>query len=223
MAAQRVSGEVDPRQLFTKGESFYFTAAYLMTGGLSVLGPTGFAAITCMAFGTEVYLKVLAHIEKGEPPLDTHNLRNLFHDLPTQTQREIRREWLRRHAKELKKKMFDDGQPAPPNFKSPKTFEEALDLSAKAFVDWRYPQTKGHGWFMSGLPPLVRERILRLRPDWRPPEGSSLASLNPHPDFVKPQDEITRIPLGFRPMKNQPPAINLNIRRSTDPKDGGTL
>src|SRR5687767_11574853 len=103
MAGQRVTEDVDPQQLFHKGESFYFTSVYLMTQGPSVLGPTGFAAVTCMAFGTEVYLKVLAQIEKGENPLDTHNLRNLFHDLPTQTQREIRRQWLKEHGKELKK------------------------------------------------------------------------------------------------------------------------
>lgn len=222
MAIQRISEEVDPEKLFQKGESFYFTAAYLMSQGLSVLGPTGFAAITCMAFGTEVYLKVLAQIEKGESPLDTHNLRSLFHDLPTQTQREIRRQWLREHGKSLKRQVVRGQSPA--NFKMPKTFEEALDLSAKAFVDWRYPTAKGHGWYMSGLPPIVRERILRARPNWRPPAGSSTASLNPHPDFVKSQDYVTasNFPPGFVKMKNQPPAVRLNIRRSSDAKNGGT-
>lgn len=220
MAIQRVSDDVDPKDFFHKGESFYFTAAYLMSQGLSVLGPTGFAAIACMAFGTEVYLKVLAQIEKGEKPLDTHNLRNLFHDLLTQTQREIRRQWLKEHGKELKRPIFD-GPHKPSGFKHPKTYEEALDLSAKAFMDWRYPTSRPHGWYMSGLPPIVRERILRAKPDWRPPAGSSTASLNPHPDFVKSQDYITAsiFPPGFVKMKNQPPSVRLNIRRSSNRED----
>jgi hypothetical protein len=221
MAIQRITEDIDPKRLFQKGESFYFTSAYLMSQGLSVLGPTGFAAITCMAFGTEVYLKVLVQIEKGENPLDTHNLRNLFHDLPTQTQREIRRQWLKEHGKDLRSPVFR-GPDQPLGFKHPKTFEEALDLSAKAFVDWRYPSAKGTGWYMSGLPPIVRERILKARPDWRPPAGSSTASLNPHPDFVKSQDYVTAsvFPRGFVKMKNQPPSVRLNIRRSSNPKDG---
>lgn len=219
MPPQRVTTEVDPEAFFRKGESFYFTGAYLMSQGLALMGPTSFASITCMAFATEVYLKVLAQIEREENWLDTHNLRNLFHDLRPQTQREIRRQWLKDSGKMLKR---DSAGPLPPGYKPAKTFEQALDLSAKAFVDWRYG-TGGSHWYMNGLAGLARDRILLARPDWRPVAGSSLASLNPHPDFVKAKDYVTTSlpPLGFTKLKNQPPAIHLNIRRGSDPDEDG--
>lgn len=200
MAKQRLSDPINTENMYRKGESFHFVARYLQHGGLRALGGGWCAWPTSLAFACEAYLKVLAQVERNEPPFSTHNLRELFHDLLPSTQRELRKRWLKRDGKMLKQKPL----PMPGIAKHAKTFEEALDLSAKAFVDWRYNDASSSSWQLGSLPEILREHLLMLRPDWRPFAGVVASILNPHPDFIKPESEKPPpvFPPGFRPLNH---------------------
>jgi hypothetical protein len=50
-------------------------------------------------------------------------------------------------------------------------FEAALELSADAFMEWRYGESAPRGWFLDGVPNELREMILELRPDLRTSNG----------------------------------------------------
>jgi hypothetical protein len=220
MAKQRLSDPINVENMYRKGESFHFAARYIQRGGLQAMGGGWCAWPTNMAFACEAYLKVLAQLERNEPPYDTHNLRDLFHDVLPATQRELRRKWLKANGSMLKQKAL----PPPIKIKNAKTFEEALDLSAKAFVDWRYNDENPNHWQLGSLPEIVREHLLTMKPDWRPYKGLLATILNPHADFVKPEDNIrASVPLpGFANLNRKAAPIRFTIRRSTDPKDGSS-
>jgi hypothetical protein len=198
MAKQRLSDPINPPNMYQKGESFHFIARYLQRGGLQAMGGGWCAWPTSLAFACEAYLKVLAQLEHNEPPFPTHNLRELFHDLLPATQRELRKRWLKSDGKMLKQKPL----PFPGMAKQAKTFEEALDLSAKAFVDWRYNDASSSSWQLGSLPEILRNHLLILEPDWRLFEDSAVSMLNP--DLIKPKSERPPavLPPGFRPLRS---------------------
>src|SRR4051812_19508839 len=127
MAKQRLAEPINAENMYHKGESFHFAARYLQHGGLASMGGGWCAWPTSLAFACEAYLKVLAQLERNEPPYGTHNLRDLFHDVLPATQRALRKQWLKRDGKMLKQKPFPGRMGAV--LKMAKTFEEALDLS----------------------------------------------------------------------------------------------
>lgn len=216
--AKRVKAGTNYHRFFWKGESCYFSAVYLNDN--RVVGPAGFAYTVNLAFAAEVYLKVLAHLEHGEPHLDTHNLRDLYLDLRPETQKSIKKAWNKKYRGNLDNWA---GMDLPKEIRPPRTFQEALDLSARAFVDVRYvtdDDTPVH-FFMSKLPGLARNLILEKEPDWKPIAGSAYSILNPHPDFVKPKPQTARAaPRGWAILNHTAAPVDVDIRRSSDPKDG---
>ncbi|MFW6028249.1 MAG: hypothetical protein ACOC9Q_01850 [bacterium] len=86
----------------------------------------------CNAFAAEMYLKFLVLIRTGKEARNTHNLRKLFNLLPRSIQRLIQREWENPPAIEqaIRAEISE-------RFGS-RTFDQTLDESADAFVEWRY-------------------------------------------------------------------------------------
>lgn len=189
MVKERLLHPIDAANMYRKGESFHFAARYIQRGGVGAMGGGWCAWPTSLAFACEAYLKVLAQLEHNEPPFPTHNLRQLFHDLPPATQRELRKRWLKLDGKMLKQKPL----PFPGMVKQAKSFEEALNLSAMAFVDWRYNDAAPSSWQLGSLPEILRNHLLTIKPDWRPFEDSATSLLNPA--LVRPNSE--RLPSVF--------------------------
>jgi hypothetical protein len=105
-------------------------------------------------------------------------------------------------------------------FKKVKTFEEALDLSAQAFIKFRYNLTEHIGWHMRALGYLVRRQILKHRPEWKPPAGSYFALIDPHPDYVKGEPKRhSRTPDGWSILNYQTPAFKVQVGNGSDHKD----
>lgn len=213
--------KLDALALFRRAESFYFTVHFLRSQHITVQGQGSFALMTCAAFALEAYLKVLSQLQRDGPPLEGHNLRELFHDLSLETQKVARRMFLKAEGgpAEMKKRAREYQRQMPSYMKMPQSFEEALDLSANAFIEWRYNSTKPCHFHVGILLGYMRDEILKLEPDWRPYKGHPLTILNPHPDFAKPQDEESRKPV-FEVLKPKPAAPNARTRNGPNPKDG---
>ncbi len=165
---KRVKHPIKPESLYQKGESFHFTAHYLNQQPMEVLGPAGFAFVTCMAFACEVYLKVLAFIETGRQPLETHHLWFLFEELPPEMREAIDREWTTKCLEGLQVRSNHPDIPAELK-RSPQSFRQAMEQSSRAFVDWRYGDSDGKvmAFHMIGLAPILRAMILERKPEWR--------------------------------------------------------
>jgi hypothetical protein len=180
------------------------------------------AFTVCEAFAAEAYLKSLAKIESGQDTPDTHNLKRLFDCISPASRKEIRKLWLKKYGPSILNaepitgpdgKLFE--------LKRIKTFEEALDLSALAFIKWRYHFYEHHGWLMRGLGPLVREKILSLKPAWRPGRENPFSMLNPHPDIVKAKPEQARpAAAGTTKLNYRTPTFKFQIPRDSGPDNG---
>jgi hypothetical protein len=118
--------------------------------------------LTARAFCTEGYLKCLLTIRKKDVRT-IHDLEALYGNLPPADQKYIRSEWDKRVLPIVlgaAKNMPEGAGPAI------RTFEEALNRSKDAFIEWRYQQHLGATWYLGNFPFFVRDRILRSRPKW---------------------------------------------------------
>jgi hypothetical protein len=185
---KRVLGEnLDYGQFFERGESFLLASEIIAQKDTRALMAAGFAFAANRAFATEVYLKVLAHLEHGLTHYDTHNLEVLFRDLSPQSQALLEQAWTDRDLQNPWQRYAHDGTDMGERL----TFEEALHASAEAFVDFRYPE-RGDGRFVLHiLATLLRNMILSMKREWKPQFGSVYSLLNPHPHFVKSEHKIT--------------------------------
>lgn len=147
--------------MFDQGQGF-LDATKILYGVLSVQTPQiAFPMSTCMAFSTELMMKVLRSVEAADGPLKTHDLRALWRDLSSESRDWISAKWSNVNGLQS---LRDN-----PNYDAivPNTLEEALDQAAMAFVDWRYPPAGQRiSIHLGPLPQLVSERILVLKPDW---------------------------------------------------------
>lgn len=147
-----------------KGDSFLYAVQTLERQGVG-RSVAGFALVVNSAFASEVYLKVLALIERNLRPLMTHNLEHLFKDISPETQRIIKDIWERDYLPGLQKDYSH--LDLPKVFTAPHSFEDALRKSASAFIEFRYGgfSDKPRYFHMLALPILLREQIERQRPD----------------------------------------------------------
>jgi hypothetical protein len=205
---RRVVGPIDYEQLFERGESFLLGSEIIAQRDERTLIGAGFAFATNRAFATEVYLKVLAHLEHGLTHYGTHDLEVLFDDLAPETQAALEQGWTDRDAQDGWQRYAYDGT----DMGERRTFRQALHESAEAFVDFRYPDRGDSFFHLHILPTLLRAMILSKKRDWKPKLGSVYSHLNPHPHFVRQQHEITinlTNPLVYRTLSTQPIRIML--------------
>jgi len=182
-----MANKSDEHYFFEQGDAFLLPTRLLYGADGGAIYNAALPAFTvCESFATEAYLKSLIKIQTGTPAPPVHNLKKLFEKMDTVTQTAIRDEWMERHAKSVLN--LDPGNApdgTPYETKKVTSFDEALDLSAQAFLKWRYDFHQHHGWYMRALGYLVRRQILKLRPEWKPEFGSYFARIDPHPDFIK--------------------------------------
>jgi hypothetical protein len=180
---QRLEKPIDAESALKKADSFLFTVRLLGNQPMPLMAMTLQAQVLSDAFCTELYMKILAQLERGTPPLHGHNLKFLAGDLSAKSYRRIAKAWRKGHPDPRKFKAPDD---FPKQVKFPSKFEQALNQSAKAFIEWRYgdSEEKPLWWTLGGVPDELREIILELKPEWRPSQGLR-AALNPQPDLTK--------------------------------------
>jgi hypothetical protein len=210
---------IDGKGAFGRADSFLFSVNFLRRQPMEVLAAMIQAHVLCDAFCTELYMKVLAQLEKGLPALHTHNLEQLAGDLSAKSYRRIKRVWTSKHP-EAQMKNIEIPEGLPKDFKIPGTFKDALAASAQAFMDWRYGEgDRAMWWQLGGVPDELREIILEMKPEWRPLGGPRTA-LDPKPPIVKGEDNLVVRPISGPILNYQPTPIHMKIRRRPDPKDG---
>jgi hypothetical protein len=116
------------------------------------------------AFALELYLKCLLVIEHNAAPPEEHNPKELFRLLRRQTKQSLRRqhnEWApKQQAFQNLKKHIPDWE-----FDLDSLLEQAQD----AFTQLRYSYEglrEGMGFSLNGFTWFVRNRILKLHPEW---------------------------------------------------------
>jgi hypothetical protein len=162
MAAKQ-KGKPDPKLAFLNAEAFLEVCKVLIVALQNGRPILGLALATNAAFALEMYLKCLMLLEQGHARYG-HDLHNLFHSLSQSTQSELTRE----HEKFVKSdpaymaRVSKEGLPT--------NLEELLRLGRNAFTDFRYAHEQIPSKTDFALNPLtycVRERILKLQPEWR--------------------------------------------------------
>lgn len=171
----------DPRRIFRIAEWFHLASGTLRNAVPKMLGlvvPT----IVNNAFSLELYLKCLIAIETGRKPPSGHNLRWLFNRLNDKTKAKIK-EWFDNPTEEHEIRWGENIKTPPPH--APEwakgtsyTFDEILDSSASAFVDFRYifetgEYRKNANWNADYIVVCVRRAILELHPEWDKPEANT--------------------------------------------------
>lgn len=117
---------------------------------------------TLASFQLEMYLKCLLLVEQGLHR-EGHDVLKLFRCLSDKTQAELTA---------AHDEYQSDFPPALAELKRrniPSDLITLLDRGRRAFMDFRYAhENKGNSfWALTGLTRLIRERILRLRPEWK--------------------------------------------------------
>jgi hypothetical protein len=171
---------VDPLELFTDAEAFFWAQAVLQQAVVAPLA-TGKAlsprhmvpGIVAEAFACELYLKSLLVVEGKEPW--GHDLQDLFHALSHDSQNEIRRranaeidEQGRYYTDGFAEIMRLQGQSPPPP--QDYSFDGVLARSKDAFKIFRYRAERAPEWsdWLAGpIMHATRERILDLKPEWK--------------------------------------------------------
>lgn len=154
----RVSYDVSALSLFEKGDSFFEAGALL--GSVPDDYPKHqFAHVTCFAFALEAWLKVIAIEQKKVSPLRTHDLLELFDDIPSEAQQLIEETW---KVKCLAVVVLQRMHGLVPR-DTPTTLRASLERSRDAFTAWRYSDDPIE-WHLGGLMSIVRDYVLETVP-----------------------------------------------------------
>jgi hypothetical protein len=149
----------DPKEVFTTAEVFRLGAIARSAHLPGLMLPW----VMCASFSSELYLKCLVLIEGNNYGKD-HDLKDLFGRLTQDSQNEIRNCYEpKRAAQEAVYRA--SGVPIPRS-----DFDYVLEVSSKSFVKFRYAYEGINGpvgWAMGPADDCLRERIVKLRPDWR--------------------------------------------------------
>jgi hypothetical protein len=218
---KRLPDPINAQELFRTGEQFYYAAKIYRNLPPPVWMPGFSAYVILSAFSVEAYLKVLAQLERGTPPLEGHSLLDLFGDLTSKSYRRVARDWERRIKKERGPQPSSVGGKFAgfPDF--PTKFRPALIVSSKAFIEWRYGEASvPKGWMLDGAQDELREATLELKPEWRPTMGPMLV-LNPEAQLAKAEGNRPNVAPGSAILNPKAPAFNVAVRRRSNPKDGG--
>jgi HEPN domain-containing protein len=161
---------VEPKAIFQQADWFNEAARVLYLA--SNTRPNLFFPNTVVAaFALELYLKCL-HVIRERPIPHTHDLKALFDRLHADDRQAIQRCSEPGLSKALKRIAAAAAADNPNNPPPPSNFHEALQLSALAFIRFRYEfQDHGgtdwirHGWYGAEIVKCARHRILEIRPD----------------------------------------------------------
>lgn len=192
---KRASEHIEPSRLFQKADSFDHASKALMRLPAPLAAHCGFAMVVNAAFACEAYLKVLAKLESGLQPLETHNLKFLVQDLLTETAARVRFEWERDYLPRIRDSWANPR--APKQFRPPQSFDQAIDQSSRAFIDWRYtPDPEKPLFFhMLDLPKIVRPIILEREPSFNRVYKLDRFDRDGNPERVRPGEYAFRTPL----------------------------
>jgi len=171
---KRVDPPFDAKSIMQHGDQFHATMRLIGAQGDPEFANFATPFVACAAFALEVYLKVLTNIERKLPPLKTHNLLHLFQDISAETQAYLDFQWTDEALPKLQQ--HQNHPNLPKDYPKVHTFRQALEMSADAFVDWRYSSTSKNRMFcVPDLVPMARAVILAKRPDL----GSRRAVMKP--------------------------------------------
>ena len=106
--------------------------------------PTGDAAITCLAFSVELYIKHLHTVVNDKAPKG-HNILRLFRTLPKNIKSEIKKvpameKTILFYSKEIRKTYPNVDKKGPP---ITDIFEQQLYMISNAYQEWRYSYERG--------------------------------------------------------------------------------
>lgn len=146
------------------GDQFHFAMTIFGRQGDADFPNLATPFVTCASFALEAYFKVLANIERRLLPLHTHNLKHLFADISDASQRRLEAEWSATALPRLARQMADPNLPR--DMPRVQTFQQALEMAATSFVDWRYATRKDNRFFhLPDLVPMARRVIVDQRPE----------------------------------------------------------
>lgn len=161
----RLEKLINVEQTFSRAIDYLYATRVLQKLGTNLVLTVAHSYVTLAALALELHLKVLAQLEREEPPLDTHNLKFLAGDLKKESYKRIAKAW--RATWKSRRKQIGDSPHVPDFAKVPAEFRDALDKSATAFVDFRYfiPERHAPAWQLDGATEEVQRMILELKPE----------------------------------------------------------
>ena len=147
-------------------------------------------AMVMSAFASELYLKCILCLEQGHPHREArHDLVKLFSHVGPAMQKQIEAAW---DAQVAASRLHLDLMDSHPDFanspkKPPRDLRGALEDGRNGFQDIRYGyEERGGGFFViMNLPPIIRQTILRLKPEYN---LAPAVVLDPEPFRIKPED-----------------------------------
>jgi len=206
---------IDAEESFKRGDSFLLAHSFMESQPVEILAPCSAAHVTISAFCVEIYMKVLAQLERGEPPLGGHDLKRLAHDLTFGSFRRIERAWKMANKESLKHR-----NRVPDWARIPAKFDEALRRSAKAFVEWRYGEGSDlRSWYLGGVSEELRAIILERKPEWRPLSGPR-ALLHPKTEPAETEQNDVLATFRWAIMNRKPTPFNFSSRERPSPAPG---
>jgi len=162
--------EIDPFNALIAAFYFEEAAKHLL---LKEDANVGLPYFVLSAFSIEVYLKCLLAIE-GREIYDTHDLHELFQELGKENKRAIQKTWaewqnhLKNGLKIMEARKEDPVRLAMFRKQMMGSLPKLLKEGAKTFVTYRYFYEKNprHGYGLQMLPPMLKARILEVKPEW---------------------------------------------------------
>jgi HEPN domain-containing protein len=179
------------QSIYVHARGFHQASEYLATTLGKPNPMAGAAVVINSAFASELYIKCLILLEKGQLIKDQHDLGKLFRQLHADTQTMIETPFDAEMARgpeisDATKAMLGARRP-------PRTLREALAEGADAFVRWRYlyeTDDSRHRFFaLFPLPKILNAVILGRKPGW----SNFAISLARLPD-APPTSHVPRTP-----------------------------
>ena len=216
----RLTNIINAEDFFARADSFLLAERVIEIFDVQVVAAAAQGVVVCGSCAVELYLKVIAQLERNGPPLEGHDLEKLVRDISGESYRRLKLAWLREAAEPIKTALANRHDPQWKNF--PVTFEEALKQCSEAFVEWRYGNGGlTSGWFLSQITNELRNIILELRPDWQPTQlGRTVLDPKTNPAGGKNQSFLRR--MDWSKLENKPAAFNVEVRRRTGPNNSGS-
>jgi len=152
------------QDVYKHADAFYFTIDHLHRSvdraKYSIMVPI----VVLSAFASELLLKCLLHVERGETPR-VHLLYDLFLELTPETQSRLEGLW---DEIAVQRKAMLDQIDAQLQRKLPRDLRSNLQMGSDAFRLVRYVYEGGQDfeYVLSDLPIILKKRIQELKPEW---------------------------------------------------------
>lgn len=193
--------KIDAEELFMRADGLLLASRVIKLFNPSIGAATAPGSITCSSCAVELYLKILAQLERDEPPLRGHDLKELMQDLPRSYFLRFRKAW---YASFGGKAKIDEVRRDPEWAEFPATFEDAVAGSAQAFIDWRYGDTSvPKAWYLDQITQELRNAITELKPEWEMKEGGRIL-LNPKTTPAQVKESGILMGMDWAALNNKP-------------------